>query len=94
MYCSNSNSSSHFSITFDKAGSYPIDVKVIWIDGVDRGLDDFYGPTVNVGQEGSSSEGENGAEETSTESSDDLPSLSLLVSVLFLSIIAVSRRQR
>ena len=88
------DNSANFSITFDRAGSYPIDVKVIWIDGVDRGLDDFYGPTVNVGQEGSSSEGENGAEETSTESSDDLPSLSLLVSVLFLSIIAVSRRQR
>ena len=88
------DNSANFSITFDKAGSYPIDVKVIWIDGVDRGLDDFYGPTVNVGQEGSSSEGENGAEETSTESSDDLPSLSLLVSVLLLSIIAVSRRQR
>ena len=88
------DNSANFSITFDRAGSYPIDVKVIWIDGVDRGLDDFYGPTVNVGQEGSSSEGENGAEETSTESSDDLPSLSLLVSVLLLSIIAVSRRQR
>ncbi|OIR22666.1 MAG: hypothetical protein BEU02_00215 [Marine Group III euryarchaeote CG-Epi5] len=88
------DNSANFSITFDRAGSYPIDVKVIWIDGVDRGLDDFYGPTVNVGQEGSSSEGENGAEKTSTESSDDLPSLSLLVSVLLLSIIAVSRRQR
>ncbi|MDC0243374.1 PKD domain-containing protein [Marine Group III euryarchaeote] len=88
------DNSANFSITFDRAGSYPIDVKVIWIDGVDRGLDDFYGPTVNVGQEGSSSEGENGAKETSTESSDDLPSLSLLVSVLLLSIIAVSRRQR
>ena len=88
------DNSANFSITFDRAGSYPIDVKVIWIDGVDRGLDDFYGPTVNVGQEGSSSEGENGAKETSTESSDDLPSLSLLVSLLLLSIIAVSRRQR
>jgi PKD repeat protein len=88
------DNSANFSITFDRAGSYPIDVKVIWIDGVDRGLDDFYGPTVNVGQEGSSSEGENGAEETSTESSDDLPSLPLLVCVLLLSIIAVSRRQR
>ena len=88
------DNSANFSITFDRAGSYPIDVKVIWIDGVDRGLDDFYGPTVNDGQEGSRSEGENGAEDTSTQSSDDLPSLSLLVSVLFLSIIAVSRRQR
>ena len=88
------DNSANFSITFDRAGSYPIDVKVIWIDGVDRGLDDFYGPTVNVGQEGSSSEGENGAEETSTESSDDLPSLSLLFSTLILSLIAISRRQR
>ena len=88
------DNSANFSITFGKAGSYPIDVKVIWIDGVDRGLDDFYGPTVNVGQEGSSSEGENGTEETSTESSDDLPSLSLLVSTLILSLIAISRRQR
>ena len=84
----------NFSVTFDKAGTYPIDIIVVWKDGTDRGLDDFYGPTVNVGQEGSSSEGENGTEETSTESSDDLPSLSLLASTLILSLIAISRRQR
>ena len=84
----------NFSLNFDQAGTYPIDVKVIWLDGSDRGLDDFYGPTVNVGQENSNSGGESEAEDTLTESSDDLPSLSLFVSVLLISIIATSRRQR
>ena len=84
----------NFSLVFDHAGTYPIDVKVIWLDGVDRGLDDFYGPTVNVGQDNSNSGGESEAEDTLTESSDDLPSLSLFVSVLLISIIAISRRQR
>ena len=86
--------SSNFSLGFDKAGTYPIDVKVIWMDGLDRGLDDFYGPTVNVGQDGSGSDGGNEAEEISTDSSDDLPSVSLLVSILLITIIAISRRQR
>ena len=86
--------SGNFSLIFDQAGTYPIDVKVIWLDGVDRGLDDFYGPTVNVGQDNSNSGGESQAEDTLTESSDDLPSLSLFVSVLLISIIAISRRQR
>ena len=84
----------NFSLNFDQAGTYPIDVKVIWLDGVDRGLDDFYGPTVNVGQDNSNSGGESEAEDTLTESSDDLPSLSLFVSLLLISIIAISRRQR
>ena len=84
----------NLSLIFDQAGTYPIDVKVIWLDGVDRGLDDFYGPTVNVGQDNSNSGGESQAEDTLTESSDDLPSLSLFVSVLLISIIAISRRQR
>ena len=84
----------NFSLIFDQAGTYPIDVKVIWLDGVDRGLDDFYGPTVNVVQDNSNSGGESEAEDTLTESSDDLPSSSLFVSVLLISIIAISRRQR
>ena len=83
----------NFSLIFDQA-NLSIDVKVIWLDGVDRGLDDFYGPTVNVGQDNSNSGGESQAEDTLTESSDDLPSLSLFVSVLLISIIAISRRQR
>ena len=87
------DSSVNFSLTFDKAGTYPIDVKVIWMDGLDRGLDDFYGPTVNVGQDGNSGGGSE-AEEITPDSSDDLPSVSLLVSIFLLSIIAVSRRQR
>ena len=84
----------NFSLEFDEVGNYPIDVSVIWKDGIDRGLDDFYGPTVNVGQDSSNSDGESKADETLTESSDDLPSLSVLVSVLLISIMAVSRRQR
>ena len=86
--------SNNFVLEFNEAGSYPIDVKVIWIDGVDRGLDDFYGPTVNVGQDGTSSSEQSETEDTMTESSDDLPSVSILVSILLLSIVALSRRQR
>ena len=84
----------NFSLEFDEVGNYPVDVTVIWKDGIDRGLDDFYGPTVNVGQDNSNSNGESEAGETLTESSDDIPSLSVLVSVLLISILAVSRRQR
>ena len=84
----------NFSLIFDQAGTYPIDVKVIWLDGVDRGLDDFYGPTVNVGQDNSNSGGESEAEEDAlTESSDDLPSLSLFASVLLIAIIATLMEQ-
>jgi len=86
--------SNNFVLEFNEAGSYPIDVKVIWMDGVDRGLDDFYGPTVNVGQDGTSSSEQSETEDTMTESSDDLPSVSILVSILLLSIVALSRRQR
>ena len=87
--------SSNFSLTFDKSGTYPIDVRVIWLDGLDRGLDDFYGPTVNVGKGGSgSSGGANEGEEISTDSSDELTSASLLASIFLISIIAIGRRQR
>ena len=86
--------SNNFVLEFNEAGSYPIDVKVIWMDGADRGLDDFYGPTVNVGQDGTSSSEQSETEDTMTESSDDLPSVSILVSILLLSIVALSRRQR
>ena len=86
--------SNNFVLEFNEAGSYPIDVKVIWMDGVDRGLDDFYGPTVNVGQDGTSSSEQSETEDTMTESSDDLPSVSILVSILLVSIVALSRRQR
>ena len=85
----------NFSITFDKAGTYPIDIIVVWKDGIDRGLDDFYGPTVEVGfdREDGDTDGSSNSPD-SAESSDELPSLSLLVSTLILSLIAVSRRQR
>ena len=86
--------SNNFVLEFNEAGSYPIDVKVIWMDGVDRGLDDFYGPTVNVGQDGTSSSEKSETEDTMTESTDDLPSISILVSILLVSIVALSRRQR
>ena len=88
--------SSNFSIVFDKSGVYPLDVQVLWKDGVDRGLDDFYGPTVNVGEDGSNSGGGSEEKTNSTDSSDDtqLSSLSLLVSTFLLSVIALSRRQR
>jgi len=86
--------SSNFTIGFNKAGSYPIDVQVVWADGTNRGLDDFYGPTVTVGSTDDSSSGDNNQSVDLTEDSDELSSLPLLVSTLTLSLIAVSRRQR
>ncbi|MEC8073445.1 MAG: PKD domain-containing protein, partial [Candidatus Thermoplasmatota archaeon] len=86
--------SSNFTIGFNEAGTYPIDVQVVWADGTDRGLDDFYGPTVTVGSKAESSTGDSNESVDLAEESDDLPSLSLLFSTLILSLIAVSRRQR
>ena len=67
---------------------------MVWKDGTDRGLDDFYGPTVTVGSKDESSTGDSNESVDLAEESDDLPSLSLLFSTLILSLIAVSRRQR
>ena len=52
---------------------------------------DFYGPTVNVGGDGTDI-----LEEKPLEEVDDsgLPSISLLITLLVTSLIAVSRRQR
>ena len=72
--------SSNFTIGFNKAGSYPIDVQVVWKDGTDRGLDDFYGPTVTVGSKDDSSTGDSNQSVDITEDSDELSSLSLLSS--------------
>ena len=67
---------------------------MVWADGTDRGLDDFYGPTVTVGSKAESSTGDSNESVDLAEESDDLPSLSLLFSTLILSLIAVRRRQR
>ena len=84
----------NFSITFDKAGTYPIDIIVVWKDGIDRGLDDFYGPTVEVGFDREDGDTDGSSNSPDSESSGELPSLSLLLSTLILSLIALSRRQR
>ena len=84
----------NFTLTFDEAGSYPLDITVVWEDGTDRGLEDFYGPTVVVGSGGNNSSEETVVDELPIEESDALSSLPLLVSVLLFSIIAISRRQR
>ena len=86
--------SSNFTIGFNEAGTYRIDVQVVWKDGSDRGLDDFYGPTVTVGSKDDSSGSDGNQSIDLTEDSDELPSLSLLVSALILSLIAVRKRQR
>jgi len=82
----------NFSITFDKAGTYPINVIVIWKDGEDRGMDDFYGPTVEVGMDGE--DGVETIEEGLSDSAGDIPSVSLLVTSLLVSLIAGRKRQR
>ena len=81
-----------FSLMFPVKGVYALDITVIWADGIAQdNMADFYGPTVNVGGDGTDI-----LEEKPLEEVDDsgLPSISLLVTLLVTSLIAVSRRQR
>ena len=83
----------NYSLMFPVKGVYRLDITVIWADGiVQDNMIDFYGPTVNVGDD----ETDTLVEEKPLEEVDDsgLPSISILVTLLITSLIAISRRQR
>jgi hypothetical protein len=83
-----------FTIDFNRAGTYALDITVFWTDGVPQdGLADWYGPTVYVGQEASYVDNMQPPEVVEPDSSP-LPSISVVVSLVTLSLFAVLRRQR
>ena len=83
----------NFSLTFPVKGVYTLDITVIWADGIAQGnMADFYGPTVNVGGDGT----EDSEVKPSLDEGDvsGLPSISFFVTLLITSLIAINRRQR
>ena len=83
----------NYSLMFPVKGIYRLDITVIWADGiVQDNMTDFYGPTVNVGDD----ETDTLVEDKPLEEVEDsgLPSISILVTLLITSLIAISRRQR
>ena len=86
---------SAYSILFDTKGTYALDITVIWEDGVaQEGLSDWYGPTVYVGTDDGDEKADDGVPETLSDEDTGLPSVSIFVSVIIASIVAISRRQR
>ena len=84
-----------YTIVFDNKGTYALDITVIWEDGdAQEGLSDWYGPTVYVGTDDEEEKVDDGAPETPSEEDTGLPSISILVSVIIASLVAISRRQR
>ena len=82
-----------FTIEFNRAGTYALDITVFWADGVPQdGLADWYGPTVYVGQEDEPAD--NTQPEVVEPDDSSLPSISVIVSLVTLSLLAVLRRQR
>ncbi len=83
-----------YSVKFNKAGTYTMDVEVVWADGISQpGLADWYGPTIKVGDGGSTNLDNSGDNET-TLTEDDLPSIQFVVVLLVTSLVAITRRQR
>ena len=81
-----------YTLMFPVKGVYTLDITVIWADGIaQENMADFYGPTVNVGGDGTEP-----TEEIPLEAVEDsgLPSISLIVTLLITSLIAIGRRQR
>ncbi len=71
---------------------YALDITVIWEDGiVQDNMADFYGPTVNVGGDGNETPDEKPVDEVEDSR---LPSISVFITLLITSLIAISRRQR
>ena len=84
-----------FTIKFNRAGTYALDITVFWADGVPQdGLADWYGPTVYVGQEDEPVDNTQPPEVVEPDDSSPLPSISVVVSLVTLSLLAVLRRQR
>ncbi len=83
-----------FTVKFNRVGTYALDITVFWADGVPQdGLADWYGPTVYVGQEDEPVDNTQPPEVVEPDSSP-LPSISVVVSLVTLSLLAVLRRQR
>ena len=81
-----------YTLTFPVKGVYALDITVIWEDGiVQDNMADFYGPTVNVGGDGTETPDEKPLEEVEDSG---LPSISVFITLLITSLIAISRRQR
>jgi len=84
-----------YVIDFNRAGTYALDITVFWADGVPQdGLADWYGPTVYVGQEDEPVDTNTQPPEVVEPDSSPLPSISVVVSLVTLSLLAVLRRQR
>ena len=82
----------NFSLIFPVKGVYTLDITVIWADGLAQdNMADFFGPTVNVGVDGTEATEVNPLEEVEDSG---LPSISLFGALLITSLIAISRRQR
>ena len=81
---------------FDKKGTYALDITVIWADGVPQGgLSDWYGPTIYVGVDDSEDNSDDGgAPKAPEEEESGLPSLSMVVALITISLVAINRRQR
>lgn len=80
-----------FVVKFDEAGEYNMDVYVYWADGIPTN-GDWYGPTIIVG--GGAPENSGEAENVDDLSSDELPSISIVLALLVISLMASRRRQR
>ena len=81
-----------YSLTFPVKGVYRLDITVIWTDDIAQdNMADFYGPTVNVGGDGTEPTEENLLEEVEDSG---LPSISVIATLLITSLIAIGRRQR
>ena len=90
-----STSDTTYSVKFSEAGTYTMDVEVIWADGIAQdGLADWYGPTIIVGDGGSVTTPDSSGNDETTLTEDDLPSVPLIVALLVTSIVAIARRQR
>jgi len=93
---SHETSNTKYTLLFEMEGKYALDITVIWADGVPQdGLADWYGPTVYVGVDNSvdDSEPEDKIPEPDEEESG-LPSISLVLALTVILLVAVSRRQR
>jgi len=83
-----------FTIKFNREGTYALDITVFWADGIPQdGLADWYGPTIYVGQEDEPIDNTQPPEVVEPDSSP-LSSISVVVSLITLSLLAVLRRQR
>jgi PKD repeat protein len=85
-----------YTLIFDKKGTYALDITVIWADGIPQGgLSDWYGPTIYVGVDDSEDNSDDdGAPKAPDEEDSGLPSLSMVVALIAISLVAINRRQR